>query len=548
MPQSTLGVILGGSVVIAISLTACGSPPKESGFANNTGPDGSADGSLLGDDSGGFQYDGNGGFVVNEASAPVDAGGGDAAVVCPAGLQCNVPCPPGSSTTISGTVYDPAVLNPLYNIAVYIPQRPLEPLPKGIITGADACSCGALFKSGSVVGTTTDAAGKFTLTNAPVGTNVQLVLQVGKWRRVVTIPTVTACTNNALPDKSLALNATVAPGSNDNMPDIAVSTGHSDTLECLMKRIGLPNTEFVAGTGTTGHVHLYNGGYPMSGHTGVPTGGIPTPEVAPMPGAPESDKNLWDTQAHLMPYDILLLSCEGGPTYNANPPVLESYLNAGGRAFASHYHFQWFTQTAATITAPSTTTAVTPADWMNLATWTGGGTGNPADGVVVQTLNVGGGPFPKGIALKQWLGNVGGLVTAANPVAGVATGDLPIYQPKVNAIVTPANTPSQSWITTQSTGIPPVTLSDYFSFDTPVGGPNYCGRAVFSGLHVDGAPAPAASAMDNPNPPGTLVPPPQGCAAGALSPQEEVIEFMLFDLSSCVIPDTMKPPTTIPVY
>ena len=61
-----------------------------------------------------------------------------------------------------------------------------------------------------------------------------------------------------------------------------------------------------------------------------------------MAGAPASYTNLWATRRSLMPYDIVLLSCEGGETYNANPPALESYLNAGGRAFASHFHYAWF--------------------------------------------------------------------------------------------------------------------------------------------------------------------------------------------------------------
>jgi hypothetical protein len=85
---------------------------------------------------------------------------------------------------------------------------------------------------------------------------------------------------------------------------------------------------------------VFSGGQPaVDGGGGVGGGNA---EANPMPNAPESDTNLWDTPGHLMPYDILLLSCEAAETYKANPQALQTYLNAGGRTFASHYHYAWF--------------------------------------------------------------------------------------------------------------------------------------------------------------------------------------------------------------
>ena len=435
-------------------------------------------------------------------------------MTCPSGLQCGVSCSGGGTTTISGVVYDPAGNDPIYDVAVYVPAVPLVPLPKGV--AADACNCSSLYKSGAVVATTTGVDGSFKLTNAPVGSAVPLVMQIGKWRKQVTI-NVTACTNNAQPNGMLKLPGTIAAGdTNDNMPDIAVSTGSADTLECLMQRIGVPASEYVAGAGGTGHVHVFSGGDPNGGGGGG--GGIGRPERNHMTGAPESDSNLWNSQANLMPYDILLLSCEGGETYNANPQVLESYLNVGGRAFGSHFHYAWFAGT--NLPGGSNQAYSPPADWgTNLASWTSGsGNGNGNLGDIVQTLNGSTVPFAKGQALYLWLGLNGALQAMK----------LPITQPRFNSVVGPNNKPSQPWI---NYDMDPGGHTAYFSFDTPVnapvpadgGAPAYCGRAVFSDLHVSGT---------DPSP---------NCNPGLLSPQEKALEFMLFDLSSCVIPDSVPP-------
>jgi hypothetical protein len=516
-------------LLLNVSLSGCGgSGGGRNGSGAGNGSEGGSDGG-----SGG----GSGVSFIDSGLSSGSSGTTDGGVPCPAGLTCGVSCPSGRTTTISGKVFDPAGKNALYNVAVYVPATPLQPLPKGVPTGADACSCAALFKSGAITSSTTGVDGSFTLTNAPTGTGVPLVVQVGKWRHVLKI-NVTACQDNPQPDRSVTLPSTVAPGdTDDNMPDLAVSTGHADQLECLLLRMGVAASEYVAGAATGGHVHIFSGGDPAGGSGGQTKPGAA--EIPSMPGATPSHTTLWANQDQLMPYDVTLLSCEGGETYDANPPALEAYLNAGGRVFASHFHYSWFSGPFASKQAYSA-----PADWgTKLATWSNpnppSGKG-PIGGIIQTTLNGSTMPFPKGVAFQQWLMGVGALGQS-----GVPPNELSIYAPRYNAVVTPTHTASQPWIVSDPAGMSGQTM--YFSFDTPVSqnpppsgpdagaAPVYCGRVVFSDLHVAGNPLTNDS-----------LPTPGGCAMTDLSPQEKALEFMLFDLSSCVIPDTIEPSGSIP--
>jgi hypothetical protein len=67
-----------------------------------------------------------------------------------------------------------------------------------------------------------------------------------------------------------------------------------------------------------------------------------------------------------------------------------------------------------------------------------------------------------------------------------------------------------------------------------------CGRGVYSALHVGAASGEYAGSRDDDD---KVVP--DGCADADLSPQEKALEFMLFDLSSCVVPDDRPPQAPI---
>jgi hypothetical protein len=411
---------------------------------------------------------GDGGF-----STGVSGAGGTTTCT---GLGCQIhTCPNNGSTTISGTVYDPAGKNPLYGIVAYVPGSKPGPL----VSGTSCQSCNDLYTGDPLAAAVTDATGKFTIKNAPDGASIPLVIQVGKWRKQLVVPTVTMCADTAVPDKTLTLPKNSSEG---DLPNIAISTGGADTLECLLTRIGVDPAEYVPGASASGHIHIFQG-----------RGGPNT-----NPAAPASSAALWDSDTDIAKYDITMLSCEGSETSNMNQQVMMDYTNSCGRVFASHFHYAWFD--------------TGPFAAYNLATWTKGSNqiGNSLNANVVTTFQV-------GMIFQQWLENVGALTN----------GELTIDQPRHNADVTAANTLSQAWLTADAKSQAPNAAQD-FSFDTPLDAMDAGekdGRVVFSDMHVGAVPNGVTT--------------PDGCAVRNLTAQEDALEFILFNLSSCVTPGGM---------
>jgi hypothetical protein len=478
-----------GSVV---ALIVVGSLVWSAGCAsNNTGGQGGGDGGSSGGSGSGGSGNGAGsGFVSFDVNR------------CTVGGACVTQCPDATkTTTISGVVYDPAGKNPLPGIAVYVPATlPLATLPKGASCG----DCNSLYKGTVLASDITGPDGSFHIHDAPDGQSIPIVVQAGKWRAQYTT-SATRCQDTMIQQK-LMLPKSVSSPPNSALPDIAISTGGLDSLECLLTRIGVDSSEYTSGGNSNGHIHIFQGGVGGTGVAGPTSPG----------GSPQSSTQLWNSTASLNNYDVVLLSCEGGETQAPNPSALEGYVKNGGRVFASHFHYAWFTVNGS------------PFRGYNLGQFQAGSFDTGDINAVIDTS------FAQGQALHDWL--------ALPQVAALTSDQLPIKQSRQNVLQV-NNPPVTSWIKAASNVSMPAMpgLTQYFSFDVRVGELT-CGRVVYSDLHVGAASSDYGNALNTAGNTSSGIVPDKCNTSAPLSPQEVVLEYMLFNLSSCLAPPNMKPP------
>jgi hypothetical protein len=449
-----------------------------------------------------------GGSTSSSGGLSIDVGGANGASSCE-GLRCQqttckagpcqqAACAAGVTTTVSGVVYDPAGKVPLYNAVVYVPSAAVPTLTPGAI--CDRCDTSVV---SPIVSALTDTHGKFVLGDVPVGADIPLVIQVGKWRRQVKIPSVAACVETPLTDPNLTrLPRNQSEG---DIPLIAIATGGADSMECLPRRMGLDDSEFSANTGS-GRIHLFSGADHVDGQANDIASKAFAPTLnagAAFPPATE----LWNSVEALKKYDIVILSCEGGEMEDTKPmtsrQALYDYASLGGRVFASHWHRFWFSDG--------------PNPVPQVGTWQDR---NEPDDPSLGAIDM---SFPKGAALADWLVNVN---------ASTTLGQMEIIQPRDNVqAVDPML--ARSWISVQNSNYPAAPSAvQYLSFNAPLSVPEAmtCGRAVFTDLHV------SATGDDTPG-----APFPMGCEARELSSQEKAVSFMLFDLSACIQDDADPP-------
>jgi hypothetical protein len=420
--------------------------------------------------------------------SPNVCGGGGVPGVCGNSVPCTglcqqqVTCDAGATTSISGRVIAGTLAqygtpDPVPNVLVYVPNAPVLPFTPGV-----QCSqCGADVSGSPLVETTTAVDGTFTLNNMPVGASIPLVIQLGRWRRQITVGPIAACTNLAV--GSIHMPRSQAEG---DIPLTAIATGNVDSLECVLLKMGVAQSEF-RDPGQGGRIEVY-----VADQVGGPG--------AQIDGATPSETGLYTTQAELSRYDQVLFPCEGidGPVNNSEAAADQgrviNYTNSGGRVFATHYSYVWLYNDN-----PFSTTAA----WNINA-----GAYNSVTGVIDTAAS------PRVATFGQWM-----------VLIGAAAGSPPTFtvlNPR-HDFDNPVVSPSLRWIYTNQAGganaHPAFPL--HYTFNTPVGGASQCGRVIYSDFHVTNS---ASAGVTFPN----------ECPAGVMTAQEKALEYMIWDLASCV--------------
>lgn len=476
-------------------------------------------------------------------------------------------CAGGGTTSIEGYVTSPNGKLPVPNAVVYVPNGPVAAFQTNV-----QCETCATASGNPLVSTTTDANGHFFLPNMPVSTpgkveNIPVVVQLGRWRKQLTVAT-TACTNNLIPkvgaaaaNKTAALPATKSEG---DIPLTAISTGSVDGLECVFRKMGVSDTEFTGGSGS-GRIRLFRDNGAKASGNNLPTA-----------------SDLYSSASELAKYDAVVFGCVGSESGKGAGDVrnVVEYANKGGRVFATHYSYVWLKSVKDTgfcgfwpfpacndFNSPWTSMV---NNWGSQTAWDGKNNGGSLSAVVDTS-------FPKGILFSNWLQAPVGTPSPAYPPPYSAVNALYATNPPTLALteprrnITPADpnkatsgivSPAQRWIyTTDDDNKACTKASDcksgvctaskcvgtkvfnngdpaaldapmHFTFNTDTTKPaaQQCGRVLFSDFHVSVGDTGSKTFPDE--------------CSGDFTSQEKVLAYMLFDLASCV--STTNPPACTP--
>jgi hypothetical protein len=438
---------------------------------------------------------------------PSDAAGPTCPVGSPLSCYVNKNCT-GTQTTITGKVYDPAGKNPVPGVIVYVPNDPTT-LPKPS-PGTSTCSLCTTPTADFVTFAISNDDGSFDLKEAPTGTNIPLVIQTGKWRRIIAVRRTDDCGTVALADGTARLPRNRREG---DLPQMAVLTGGCDGMACFLRNVGVDESEFTA-PHAGGRVDVYQGLAATGAAAGLSNGTAGDCTTASCP--------LWSSKQSFEAYDDVFLGCECDEHNETKPPTsmqaLHDWVAEGGIVFATHSQATWFKNG--------------PPDVQSIANWVSG----PASGVA--------GPFAidrtsiQGDLFWKWLSAIGALD---------ANGFVPLDPATVSTSVAGVDSGATTWLydslTVPDGGRPGSGNVKAFSLPTTITPADVaspvrpCGEIHVTDIHVGDAPQDAGSEASS-----ASLPVPAACSIRPLNAGEKVLEYLLFgQTASCVVSGPVRP-------
>jgi hypothetical protein len=367
---------------------------------------------------------------------------------------------------------------------VFIPNIAKGTKLPPLVNGGICAGCSPLTTDDALAAAATGQDGRFVLSNVPAGAGIPLVVQLGKWRMQTTID-VMPCVDNVVPAGQVRLPRDRNEG---DIPLTAIATGSDDKVECILRKIGVDDSEFTNPDGA-GRIHVYRA-------TGA-TLDANTPDIAVLKGG-ASDPGRFAN------YDQVLLPCQGTPHVETAETLAHfaAYVNGGGRVLATHQSYAWLSHNGT---------------FADIGTWTGGAPDPAAPLTAGFPLVV----SPSGGAFSTWLGLVGALSSSSPPQMQIAS-------PHADLGALTMGKGGDAWLvsTTPST----TQVAVIYAPTAP-----QCGRAAFSDFHAGGASSQ-----------GTTFPAECGVDT-TLSAEEKALEFMLLSLFTCPGPGKGFPPAPDPL-
>jgi hypothetical protein len=352
-------------------------------------------------------------------------------------------------------------------------------IPSAMTSFAPGVQCEACATSlPEIVSTTTALDGSFQLANVPATQQLPVIVQKGRFRKQVKVDTV-ACADRHLTVDEARLPRNQSEG---DLPHIAVGVGDYDQIECVLRAIGIDTGEFTP-PDTNGAVHLYNN-----------SGGTPSLE------------SMLSSATSLDKYNLVFVNCTSQTfdLYGSQSMVkanLHDFVQKGGRLYVTDWAYDYMEQVP----------AFAPYIFFD-----GGGdltTPQPLKGA---DLIWSGAPIAATVAdadLAAWL-----KAANASPDGSVSLEGA--WALARSTAMDQGLYPSTTWVHGSAAGLDrPMTVT--FDYDG-------CGKVLWSAYHTR---QPGGGMQGTINFPAYCKSTPSTMIA-----QEKILEYLIFEFSSCVGP------------